>query len=253
MPPPTIWRDVADDLRRRVDSGEWAVGERLPTVRELMEEYGTPSQGAIVRAISALSAEGVVVTDPLAPRRGVRVRARPKVLRNIDEHFAASGIVIDRTFEDITGANDVDVQISYDREPPADVADLLGDEPVLVRTFRYLIQGTPHQVMTSWMLESVAERAGLRTPEDEVPGKSTNTWLKEAGVNLRYVDLTIESRLPTEAEARVLAMPTALPIMVRKRTVYDDQLVAAETNTTLVVADQIIYRAKFELPEEPSC
>lgn len=252
MPPRTIWRDIADDLRRRVESGEWAVGERLPTVRELMAEYSTPSENVLTKAIAALSNEGVLLTDPHAPRRGIRVRARPRLLRSIDDHFAASGAIVDRTFEAITGQESVDVQITYERQPPMDVAHLLGDAPVLLRTFRYLIAGTPHQVLQSWMLESVAERAGLHTPDDEVPGKSTNTWLTEAGVQLRHVSLTLESRLPTEEEARNLAMPTALPVMIRRRTVYDDQLVAAETSVTTVVADQIVYRAEFDLtPLEP--
>lgn len=247
MPPRTIWRDIAEDLRQRVEAGEWAVGERLPTVRELMEYYDTPSQTPLVRAIALLTGEGLLLTDPRAPRRGVRVRARPKVVRAIDEHFVGGGVGIDKTFEQITGMNDVDVQVSYNREPPADVADLLGDEPVLVRTFRYLIQGTPHQIMRSWMLESIADRAGLRTPDDEVPGKSTNAWLTEAGITLRHVELTIESRLPTTEEQKDLAMPSALPVMVRRRTVYDTDLVAVETSTTVVVADQIIYRAAFDL------
>ncbi|WP_195132852.1 GntR family transcriptional regulator [Nocardia amamiensis] len=239
------WREIAADLRRRVDTGEWPPGETLPSMRELASHYAANSHATVNRAIMHLIGEGILITDPLAPRRGVRVRARPRLVRAIDAHFAGDGA--DRTFEASTGADDVDVQITYTRQAPTDVAEMLGNEPVLVRTFRYLIQGTPHQIMRSWMPESVANRAGLRSPDDEVPGKSTNTWLTEAGVQLKHVVLTIESRLPTEEEARDLAMPTALPVMVRNRTVYDTDLVAAETSTTIVVADQIVYRAEFDL------
>ncbi|WP_330233960.1 GntR family transcriptional regulator [Nocardia sp. NBC_00508] len=256
MPPPSIWRDIAADLRRRVEAGEWAVGERIPSVRELMAQYETPTQGALVRAISTLANEGVLLTDPHAPRRGVRVRARMKLSRPIDQHFAAATTPKDRTLEqihsdDLDNGDDFDVDISYDRAPAADVADLLGaelgDEPVLVRTFRYLLKGTPHQLVRSRMSDKVAQRAGLRSPDDEVSGKSTETWLRDAGIEPHHISMTVESRLPTADEAAELAMPTALPVMVRKRTVIDKDGAAVEASTSLVVADQIIYTAEFDL------
>lgn len=256
MPPPTIWRDIADDLRRRVDSGEWSVGERIPSVRELMAHYGTPTQGALVRAIAALANEGVLLTDPRAPRRGVRVRARTKLSRPIDQHFASAGTPSDRTLEqihsnDLVDGDDFDVDVSYERAPASDVPDRLGNElgdrPVLIRTFRYLLKGTPHQIMRSRMSDEVAQRAGLKSPKDEVVGRSTETWLRTAGCKPRHVSMTIESRLPTAEEANDLFMPTALPIVVRNRTVFDTNGSAIEASTSLVVADQIIYTAEFDL------
>ncbi|MBF6171531.1 GntR family transcriptional regulator [Nocardia blacklockiae] len=256
MPPPTIWRDIASDLRRRVDSGEWSAGDRLPSVRELMEQYGTPTQAALVRAIGALANEGVLLTDPNAPRRGVRVRARTKLARPIDQNFAAFASTGDRTLEqihngDLDGDAKFDVETDYSREPASNVTDTLskelGDETVLVRRFRYLLKGTPHQVMWSRMSDRIAQRAGLNSIEDEKPGKSTETWLQEAGVEPHHISMTIESRLPTPDEAAFLAMPTALPVMVRKRTVIDKNGVPVEASTSLVVADQIIYTAEFDL------
>lgn len=251
MPPPSIWRDIADDLRRRVEAGEWEVGERIPSVRELMAYYDTPSQGALVRAIAALADEGVLLTDPLAPRRGTRVRARHKFIRPIDQQLASPVGDDGRTFEAFSYLvdGDLDIEIAYDREdqPSQELAALLGAGPLLRRTFRYLVHGTPHQVMRSWMLDHVASSAGLHSPADEVVGRFTEQWLCAAGIKPHHVSITIESRLPTDAEAVDLAMPRALPIMVRKRTVQDVTGQAVETNTSLVVADQIVYEASFDL------
>ncbi|CAM4521046.1 GntR family transcriptional regulator [Nocardia ninae] len=245
----SLWREIATDLRRRIEAGEWSPGETLPAMRMLAEHYGTNSHAPINRAVLHLINEGVLVTTPDAPRRGVRVRARPKVVRPIDQRFESTNASPDVTFEQITGMDDVTVEIAYDRETPVDVVELLGDGMILVRTFRYLIAETPHQVMRSWMLDRVAQTAGLRTPDDEVPGRTTETWLREGGIDVRRATLTIESRLPTEEEAAELAMPATVPVMVRKKTLWDAGCQAVETNTTVVVADQIIYRAEFSLED----
>ncbi|MFB7837768.1 GntR family transcriptional regulator [Nocardia brasiliensis] len=245
-----MWEEIAEDLRRRVDEGEWAAGERLPSVRELAAHYAMPTQNTIIQAIKQLTNEGVLLTDRQAPRRGVRVRARPRLVRPIDEHFATALAPQDRTFEQISGIDDISVEITYDRVQPDSETQFLGEETLLVRTFLYFIQGTPHQVMQSWMLDRVARAAGLRTRDDEVPGKSTNTWLHEAGIELDRATLTLESRLPTPDEAKLLN--TKLPVMVRKRTHYDSAGQAIEISTTTVVADQLVYRADFSV-RNPGC
>ncbi|MFE3227644.1 GntR family transcriptional regulator [Nocardia sp. NPDC059228] len=255
MPPPAIWRDIADDLRRRVQAGEWAAGERISSARELMEHYDTPSQAPVVRAISVLTSEGLLISDPSAPRRGVRVRGRVQLARPIDQHFAALQPRKDRTFEEISDLADgeLEVLVSYGIEPAAgEFTKLFGDEELLVRTFLYVVRGTPHQVMRSRMPKRIAEAAGLRREKDEVVGKSTESWLRDAKVEPDTVDMTIVSRLPTPEEAAELAMPKALPVMVRRRTIFDPTDTAVETSTSVIVADQLVYTARFKLGE-PTC
>ena len=36
----TVGQAVAEDVLRRIEAGEFAVGERLPTLQELMGEHG---------------------------------------------------------------------------------------------------------------------------------------------------------------------------------------------------------------------
>jgi len=52
---------VAADLRRRVESGEWAPGGQLPTVAQLAEHYGT-SRTTVQKSVRVLVAEGILVT-----------------------------------------------------------------------------------------------------------------------------------------------------------------------------------------------
>ncbi|MFE2331042.1 winged helix-turn-helix domain-containing protein [Streptomyces coelicoflavus] len=48
---------VADDLRRRLDAGEWKPGERFPGTVALSAEYDI-SQSTAVRAVGVLVSEG---------------------------------------------------------------------------------------------------------------------------------------------------------------------------------------------------
>jgi GntR family transcriptional regulator len=53
------YREIADDLRRRMDGGEFPPGSRLPTYDELRVHYST-GRGTIGSAVEMLEAEGRV-------------------------------------------------------------------------------------------------------------------------------------------------------------------------------------------------
>ncbi|MEV0081132.1 GntR family transcriptional regulator [Nocardia neocaledoniensis] len=259
MPTPNpAWRAVVDDLRQRIAAGEWAPGERLPSTRQLTEHYQLKSHGTVTRALSALIAAGELITNPKAPRQGVTVRARPKVTRDllVGTRYAANGT--EGTFEAHTNTHDVTVDVDFAIvAPPDEVREKLGlgeKDRVLRRIFRYSIQGTPHQVMTSWMSTQIAAAAGLHIPEDEVPGKSTRAWLKEAGVKITRTRLRLEARMPTPEEIEALSLPNEqIPVIVRSGTIFGpDYPVAVETSAVLVVADQVAYETDIEEDDEES-
>lgn len=57
-PPP--WRQVAEDLRRRIAAGEWT--GRLPAEKTLAQEYQV-ALGTIRKALAELREEGLIMTD----------------------------------------------------------------------------------------------------------------------------------------------------------------------------------------------
>lgn len=57
--PRRLYRQVADQLRQLIDDGEFAVGTRLPTERELAEQLGI-SRPTVREALIALEVEGRV-------------------------------------------------------------------------------------------------------------------------------------------------------------------------------------------------
>jgi GntR family transcriptional regulator len=66
---------IAADLRRRINSGEFPPGSRLPTNADLMAEHSV-SKATVTKAISELVDEGLVFT---AKKGGTRVRHRAQV------------------------------------------------------------------------------------------------------------------------------------------------------------------------------
>lgn len=57
--PPRLYRQVADQLRQLIDSGEYAIGARLPPERELAQQFGL-SRPTVREALIALEVEGRV-------------------------------------------------------------------------------------------------------------------------------------------------------------------------------------------------
>ncbi len=71
--PRLLWRQVADDLRADMDSGELEADARLPGELELADQYGV-SRDTIRRAIQELVSEGRLV---VLHRRGTWALAPP--------------------------------------------------------------------------------------------------------------------------------------------------------------------------------
>ena len=57
-PPP--WRQITDDLRRRIQAGEWT--GRLPSEQTFAQEYGV-AVNTVRKAMAALRNEGLIQTD----------------------------------------------------------------------------------------------------------------------------------------------------------------------------------------------
>jgi GntR family transcriptional regulator len=54
---------VEADLRRRLEAGEWATGEALPSVAELASHYGV-ARGTVAKALRRIADDGLVRIVP---------------------------------------------------------------------------------------------------------------------------------------------------------------------------------------------
>lgn len=70
-----MYRQIAEDLRQKIESGELAPGSQLPTELELREQYDNASRNTIRDAIRWLTTRRLVATQP---GRGTFVVQQPK-------------------------------------------------------------------------------------------------------------------------------------------------------------------------------
>ncbi|WP_280232300.1 GntR family transcriptional regulator [Nocardia cyriacigeorgica] len=256
MPPRTIWRDIADDLRRRVAEGEWMPGDRLPPVRELMAHYDTPTQGALVRAISTLVSEGVLITDPKAPRRGVRVRAREELFRRGTARYSRTpdGLAPNMREAAAGGWHDEVTAERWRENASKDVADRLqislGD-PVSVARYLWMVDGKPIQVGTQY--EPLAVTAG--TPiEEPVDGTRGNPGViarfDEIGIHVDRVEEQTRAVMPSPDEAEILELEPGVPILRIVRTHWAGNL-AVETANIAIRGDRMAITTTHNVPLTP--
>ena len=62
-----IWQQLSEQIRRRIVTGEYAPGGRLPSVRELAAEAGV-NPNTMQRAMAQLEGEGLLITNRTAGR-----------------------------------------------------------------------------------------------------------------------------------------------------------------------------------------
>jgi GntR family transcriptional regulator len=55
-----VWQRVADDIRERIEDGEWGYGNRLPAREDLAHEYGV-GERTVRRALAELPDHVTVV------------------------------------------------------------------------------------------------------------------------------------------------------------------------------------------------
>ncbi|CAM5625001.1 hypothetical protein SVIOM342S_05200 [Streptomyces violaceorubidus] len=72
------WRELADKLAEQIKGGEYAPGQQLPHIRELVEA-GEGSKATVHAAYKALEAEGLV-TSSRGRRSGRRVSPRHAIM-----------------------------------------------------------------------------------------------------------------------------------------------------------------------------
>jgi GntR family transcriptional regulator len=223
--PVPLYYQVAQRLEHAIESGELPAGTRLDTELVLADQLGV-SRPTLRRSIEYLVDRGYVVR-----RRAVGTQVlHPKVRRPVQ----LSSLYDDLATE---GKNPGTTVLSLTTVPAADsVAHALGlqeDSPVVALERLRYADGEPLAVMRNWL------PAGLVELEPEALERTgLYQLMRAAGVGLHLASQTIGGRAATAAEARLLHARKGEPLLIMKRTTYDDAGQAVE------LADHL-YRASL--------
>lgn len=74
------YRDIAEDLRRRIGSGEFSPGQQLPSIAALQEHYDVPGLNTIRQAQQLLVDDGLVETRQGVGAFVLRTEAEPRAV-----------------------------------------------------------------------------------------------------------------------------------------------------------------------------
>jgi GntR family transcriptional regulator len=201
-----LYRQVAQALQRRIESGELAEGARVSTEDQLMEAYRA-SRNTVRRALKELAGRGLVHT---LHGRGTFVSGRvsPIVITLTSDRRTGAG-----GGEGIAYAAEIaargrspsipETRVEIMKAPPA-VADLLrvpGDSEVISRRQRRYVDGEPWSLQTSYYPRSLADRAPRLLSTDDIP-EGTVAYLAQHGIRQAGYQDSLGWRAPEEEEAR---------------------------------------------------
>ena len=243
-----VYRQIADVLRSAINSGALAPGDRLPSETELMARYKVAG-GTIRQALAVLKGDGVIVAEH---GRGVFVRSRPRVHRLSHDRFARrhrkagkAAYLAEAEQERITPG--VEVQFVGPGKAPPDVAGQLGldaKERVLIRRRRYLADGRPTEIATSYIPWDIADGTPML---DENPGPGgIYARIEDAGHRLGHFTEDVTARMPSPEESTALQLAPATPVFQLLRTAYDKDGRAVEVCDTVMSTDEWIL--SYRLP-----
>lgn len=210
--------DIAADLRKRIQAGEWVPGANLPRMKDLADEYGA-NRDTVGRAVAVLEAEGLVWA---VPRRGTIVRygmlrqRRPRgnlVKRNIATE--GRGYSFPSASGQEVWHHHVPRLATVERLEDSRLARFLGVEPGSAVLRRHRVTGPatepPFQINNTWVHPRAASVPGVADAAD-----SPGDWLYrlEAAGHwpLEWVE-HIRARMPSKEEAGLLQIPMVLPVV----------------------------------------
>ncbi|MEH6374515.1 GntR family transcriptional regulator [Streptomyces sp. KLMMK] len=200
------YQSVADDLRRRIESGEFRVGDRLPAETQLATRYRV-SVPTLRLSLELLQAEGRVEKQQ---GRGNFVR-HPRARTVYDSERQA------------TQSPPLQVSVEVDTVNATSTLSALLQvrRGALLTEFDFIsVVGTSVQGMARIYVPQTVARLG--PPEGELSpwGDNVRESLTAAGVNVVSTVERVTSRLPSVEEKEVFR--SATPVLAVERTSTDD-------------------------------
>lgn len=214
LPP---YMQITQHFRDRIKSGELAEGDRLPSARQLVQEWGV-AHATAAKVLATLRAEGLVTTTPggaggtVVSRQGLKNAPRDRMLAvqrwgkiyPADEHAR------------ITAAELI--------EAPDHIAEALGLPPQsqVIRRSRITYRGdTPVSASTSWFDGALAERAPALLLTERLPQGTPGYIAQQTGRSMAHGRDQVAAGVADHEQAARLGIPEGSPVMLGRNWVLD--------------------------------
>ncbi|MFI8457649.1 GntR family transcriptional regulator [Kitasatospora sp. NPDC085464] len=244
---------IADDLRGRIQAGEWLPGERLPTETPDLTTHYKTSLNTVRQALGVLAFEGLV--DKVHGRGNFVRKPRKPVTRTNERHQWEKDRA--REPEDTrrqTGATEHDTGLTVsdlvfsadfrEAEASDDLAGLF-EVPVgtklLERIYRtrYREEDEPFNVARSYLVYDVVKaNPDLLDPAQEPWPGGTQNQLFTLGIELDRIEERVTARPPTAEETEELGLKAGVAVMVLRKISYDTTGKAVEISEVTLPGDR---------------
>ena len=197
-----LYIQIAEDLRRKIASGQLSPGDNVPSEGELAELWQS-SRGPIRNALSALRNEGLIETRRGRPARVAERRAQQP---------ADVSIPFTRWARDIGTVPGAQTQEVTLRRADEEKAQALGIEPgaPIVDVVRLrLLDGRPTMLERLTFIEEV----GRLLFDVDLDTVSITEYLDERGFGYAEVDHEIDAVAAGELDSRLLDVEPGTPIL----------------------------------------
>jgi len=216
-----LYKAIETEMIRRIHSGEWALGQRLPNEFGLADEFAV-SQGTMRRALITLEGMGLLARKP---GRGTIV-AEPEI---VPVAATANGGL------DAMAELAVFRARSDTRHPTPDEAELFG--PGNVIALERMLKHGPDRAA----LETLVLPAALVAVQDDTGPVDLSAFLAAHGLKAATIDDRLTARLCSMGESVALAVDRHTALMGLTRTARDTKGRALARQTLWLIAGQMGY------------
>jgi GntR family transcriptional regulator len=250
-----VYKQVADDLRRRITTGEFNPGDPIPSEQSIVGYYGVGRTTAR-QAVALIRAEGLIVTEH---GRGSYVRGKLPVRRLSADRYRVevgqigqdSGPATSFTRDQQISWQDYRLDTVFTEVPAsAELAELL-DIPVgtlmLERRFTFHSADGPEQMSTSYYpLELVAGTPVVDPANEPWPGGNI-AQLASIGVTVTRVTERVRGRMPMPDEIATLDIPSGVPVLSITRRMFAEERPVEAAVDIVIPADRVELNYEIDL------
>jgi len=249
VPETPAYLRIAADLRARIAAGELAPGDKVPTETQLMQHYGV-SRTVAKWAISVLKGEGLV-----EGRRGsgVYVRTLRRLVRESHGRNLRTSPGHTSPFaRDAARAGHAGGWEHTTTRGTADerIAARLGIDPgdsVTVTRYRFLADGEPIQLSTSWEPLAITGGTDVEWPED---GAAVGVVARMDHIGVRIDEFVerVTARPASSNEREALKLPARGAFVLHVERTYYAAGMPVETADIIFPGDryELVYRVPVD-------
>jgi GntR family transcriptional regulator len=232
--PIPLYFQLQEIIKKKIENGEYAPGELIPTEKELQHTYGV-SRITVRNAIN-----GLVFEDMLIKKQGYGTMvASPRMvedfsrLRSFTEKMEAQGAEVTTRVLEIEMVTS-DSRISHHLQ-------IESDTPILrIKRLRY-VNGEPIALFTNYIRSDI----GVGT-EDDFSGSIFRLLEEKNHLSISLGEKVIEAMIARSEDAKQLEIQTGDPVLLIRNTVFDDHMRPIDYAEGVYRGDRYKYVVKLK-------